>query len=628
MLHKILRAFLSSALLLLAGACAGTQTQLPTDTPPEPTSGLPTMTAENPTTPTPTPIRLPASTRLDATLAGSGVTNRSLLIYDDLMTGLATDPLDDSAFALPDEAAMPAVTFEGRLQISASTNAGSQIVQDDQAYASKPGLLQLPALDLQFVQDGSFLIPVTQGLVYTGDPYWNYIVGPGRIWQEQEDHGFARASFPFTLVERNQNCTHNGVMTFLFDGSRVSPVRFQITQETCLYFKFDLWGQVSAVYTPGSIPQAGAVKAAYAAERADRLPTKPIAALALDYPDAGIVLERFASGITPEHMTAYGLVINGINYVSGCRTRYGEYAYCESMRLPSYSTAKSAFAGLALMALGQKYGPGVYDLLIKDYIAETPPATGSWSMVTIRNALDMSTGNYDQAGFEVDEDGARMATFLDASETYADKIRAAFQFPAQKAPGEVWVYHTSDTFIAARAMNNYLVQQAGAGADIFNFVRDEVYAPLGLSAGTMSTLRTDNSPQGVPFGGYGLFWTQDDIAKVGLLLNDMNGTINGTQVLEPGLLAASLQRDPNDRGLNTSGVPTFRYRNGFWARQWTHSENPRYSCSFWTPFMSGYGGITVVLMPNGSIFYYFSDNNEFSWYDAVNESNKIIPMCP
>jgi hypothetical protein len=46
------------------------------------------------------------------------------------------------------------------------------------------------------------------------------------------------------------------------------------------------------------------------------------------------------------------------------------------------------------------------------------------------------------------------------------------------------------------------------------------------------------------------------------------------------------------------------------------------------PCPSGYGGIKVVLMPNGSIYNYFSDNNKFSWYDAVNESNKLSPMCP
>ena len=42
--------------------------------------------------------------------------------------------------------------------------------------------------------------------------------------------------------------------------------------------------------------------------------------------------------------------------------------------------------------------------------------------------------------------------------------------------------------------------------------------------------------------------------------------------------------------------------------------------------MSGYGGITVALMPNDSSYYVFSDNNEFGWRDVIMESNKLAPM--
>jgi len=617
---------LIAGLLSLASGCRPIPIQPAASTE---TKTNPTATPMPTNTPQPPSDKLPTSARLGAVLTGSGTVERSWLTYNDLMTGRAIAPVDDGAFALPEAAAMPAVVFEGRLQLSTGAETGgSKLIRDDSNYSADTARLKLPDLDLQFVQDGSFLIPVNQGLVFSGSKYWNYIVDPGRIWQENGDHGYARASFPFSLVERNQNCTHNGVMTFLFDGTHVSQVRYQITQETCLYFKFDMWGQVTASYIPETIPQAHALKAAYAAEVANRLPAKPFSALANDYPDAHVNLAGFGKGITPEHMTAYGLVINGVNYVSACRTRHGEYAYCESMRLPSYSTAKSAFAAVALMRLGQKYGTGVYALLIKDFVPEAASAAGDWSSVTFGNTLDMSTGNFEQADFEADEYGANMLSFLDNAESYADKIRYAFRYPARKPPGEVWVYHTSDTFILTQAMNNYLIQQEGSGADIFKFVRDEVYIPLKLSRGALTSLRTDNSPNGAPIGGYGLFWTRDDIAKLALLLNIQNGNLAGVQVLEPGLLAAALQRNPNERGLDTSGSPVFKYKAAFWAKQWTHSDARQYSCSFWTPFMSGYGGISVVLMPNGSIYYYFSDNNEFSWYDAVNESDKLSPMCP
>ena len=45
------------------------------------------------------------------------------------------------------------------------------------------------------------------------------------------------------------------------------------------------------------------------------------------------------------------------------------------------------------------------------------------------------------------------------------------------------------------------------------------------------------------------------------------------------------------------------------------------------PFMSGFGGITVVFLPNSMIYYYFSDNFTFSWYSAVYAAHNIKPLC-
>jgi hypothetical protein len=64
----------------------------------------------------------------------------------------------------------------------------------------------------------------------------------------------------------------------------VSKVWYEITQETCLYFKFDMWGLADAVYAPGAVTGAAQVKADFQQELADRMPTKPISQLAIDYP--------------------------------------------------------------------------------------------------------------------------------------------------------------------------------------------------------------------------------------------------------------------------------------------------------------------------------------------------------
>lgn len=582
-------------------------------------------------------------------LNGKGNVNRSVLTYSQLFSNTLPDaPVDDrDGFALPVNAAAPTQSFEGTLTLSEpALGGGSQILRNDFGYdaANNSPWRHLASFSLQFVQNGSYLIPVQQGLVITGSEAWNYIVGPGRVWRETTDNGYMRASFPFALIERNQNCVHNGEMTFLFNrekSANISKVRYQITQETCLYFKLNMWGQLAATYTPGSVADDQAVENAEAAEVANRLPTKPFSALATDYPGSGINLANFTQSFkSPVDITTYGLLINGVHYVSTCQTRYGAYAFCDNMRLPSYSTAKSSFAGLAMMWLGQQYGSSVYGRLIRNYIPQYVDG-GDWANVTFNNAADMATGNYISARNQADESSSQEEAFLTA-EPYSTKIADAFTpFRHKSVPGTTWVYQTHATFILAQAMNSYLQQQQGSGADIFNSIRDAVFKPLNMSQGSLSTLRTDNIGSGKPFGGYGLFFIQDDIAKIGRFLNNSGGAImtvggtNGTQVLDPVRLQESLFRTAKPSALGVpvpdTGTPvvpnTFRYHNQFWAKYMTTTEFPQYRCNFWVPFMSGYGGISVLLLPNGATYYMFSDGNEFIWYAAVNEINKIAPLC-
>lgn len=590
----------------------------------------PTATATATATPdpnaTPTPTPEPGSTVPGDPLTGSGNVSRSTLTYSTLMNGPgASSPVNNDAMALPANAAPADHTFEGRLELQGeATNGSFNKITDDYNYDNDSQRLHLPDFDFAFVQNGSHLIPAQRGVIRTSHPYWEIILGPGRVWKENGDNGYSRASFPFALVEHNANCTHNGVMTFLFDDTSVSKVWYQITQETCLYFKGDFWGLLDATYHAESVTNGSQISSDYVQEVEDKFPSKPFSQLDDDYP--GTDLSQFGSGITPEHMSTYGFVIDGTNYVAGCDTRYGAYPYCSSMRLPSYSTAKSMFASMAAMRLAQKYGMGVYDELIKDHVSEYASSSGDWSSVTVNNTLDMATGNYRFWQNMRDEGGPIMADFFEA-ESYADRIAEAFSFPNKDAPDTEWVYHTSDTFIVTRAMHNYLQSQEGSGADIFEMIVDDIFTPLDIGPGAHTSMRTyeSSSWKGQPWGGYGLFVTQDDVAKVVTFLNNDGGAAGGTQLLHPDALADTMQQDATDRGLPTG--TGFMYNNGFWAKEFTPQEFPEYSCTFWAPFMSGYGGITIVMMPNGSTYYYFSDNDEFSWYDAVSESNNIRSHC-
>jgi len=120
-----------------------------------------------------------------------------------------------------------------------------------------------------------------------------------------------------------------------------------------------------------------------------------------------------------------------------------------------------------------------------------------------------------------------------------------------------------------------------------------------------------------------MWWIPDDIAKITTFLNVDGGAADGEQILDADLLAAAMQDDPNDRGVDINS--SSKYNNAFWARKYTTRDG--YDCEFWVPHMLGYSGIVIVLMPNGSTYYYASDNQEFNWMEAVKESNKITPHC-
>jgi len=388
---------------------------------------------------------------------------------------------------------------------------------------------------------------------------------------------------------------------------------------------------VAATYAPYALADAATIKSENAAEVANRLPTKPLGSLSADFPASGFnPASLIAEYRHPEDITTYGVLVNGVNYVSGCQTRFGEYAYCSHMRLPSFSTGKTAFNNVAAMRLGQLYGTGMYGRLIRDYVPEYT-AGGDWSGVTLDHALDMATGNYSSSAYMSDEFGTISQPFLWAV-SYAAKIDAAFRlFPHQAAPGTVWVYQDAASFIANQAMNTYLQQQSGAGADIFNLVRDDIYKPLHLSQGGLTTLRTDNAETGKAFGCFGLFYIQDDIAKIAKFLNNDGGAIAGVQLLELARLRESLFRDPLSLGLpvpDSGSMPnTLRYNNSTWAKRITQAEYPQFGCEFWVPYMSGYGGITVAMLPNGATFYLFSDNAEYYWGSAAIEISKLAPVC-
>lgn len=534
-------------------------------------------------------------------------------------------PVLMTAFAPPEDAKPPTLSFEGTLSFSSLPDSGGfEVLRDNFNFVSMDlaGLSTVPDFTVSFVQDDARLIPKQRGLIRTSGSSWDIIVQPGRVWREDSDGEYHRASLPFALQEVNANCTHNGVLSFLFNAEgETSNAAFQIASETCSYFQYDMWGLGSLDYQPQSVADKAELMAADQQDLANRAPLKPFLALAEDHPALDMAAFGSPDDVSPEHMTRYGVIIDGVEYWAGCQTRYGNYPFCEEMVLPTYSLAKSIFAGLSLMRLETLY-PGASDTLIADYVPACDQA--KWDGVTFQHTLDMATGHYNTTALEVDENDAVLDGFF-LVDSHSEKIdRACSIYPKRDEPGETFVYHTTAHYVLGTAMQAYLREQEGAAADIYqNLLVDPIWSRLNLSPVLNTTRRTrDDVDQ--PFVGWGLSLIADDLVKLSQFIALDEGRVGDDQLVSKDAVKAALQRDPNNRGLSAEGT-ALGYKNGFWF--WDVQDTLQCEAPERIPFMSGFGGLSVVIMPNDVIYYYVSDNAEFRWARAVSASHQYRSIC-
>lgn len=542
-------------------------------------------------------------------------------------TLLGTGPLapayGTAAFAAPDAAPTPPAGLNGQLILDSGQRAGRMTLLHDEFDAATQAvrLDELPAFAVDLVSDGQDLVPVQRGPQRGEHPDWEWIFQPGRIWDGGDRAGWMRAALPVALQERNANCIHNGLMSFLYraDGE-VSRAVLQMGAETCAYLKFDLLARLPVRFQAGDFAAAEPVRQAWRAELAARLPRASMADLAQVYSQVDLAEIGSALEVSPENMTAYGLVANGRLHAGNCPTRHGNDPYCEALALPSYSLAKSIVGAIGLMRLERLY-PGARQALIADYVPQC--AAELWGDVTFEQALDMATGNFTSDLYDVDEAAPQTWDFLTV-ETHAEKIERACSTHRRRAePGTRWVYHTTDTYLLGTAMQAYLRHQSGqADADFYDDLLVPIWRALALSPLADGTRRTRDA-EAQPFTGWGLTLLGDDLARIALFLQ-AGGVIEGEAWLDRGLLAAALQQDSDDRGLAAID-DSLRYRAGFWA----YNAGAYLGCEHdaWIPSMSGYGGLSVALMPNGHVYFYVSDGREFAWRRAAAQSFAIQPFC-
>lgn len=100
-----------------------------------------------------------------------------------------------------------------------------------------------------------------------------------------------------------------------------------------------------------------------------------------------------------------------------------------------------------------------------------------------------------------------------------------------------------------------------------------------------------------------MWWTTDAVVKVARMMLLDHGQINGKQVLHPDALAATMQLDPDDRGMQTRFYNNL-YNNNTWAVP-TAFLGEQFTCDAYVTIMSGLSGVRIMMMAQRRNFLLF-----------------------
>jgi hypothetical protein len=515
--------------------------------------------------------------------------------------------IDNAAFVPSGHAKAAREPFFGTLELTESRMISTpDKISPNLVLGRDPQLF--PGVDLAFFTDGGDLVPFTQDVIRfasidRGKSFWDIIVQPGRVWSEAADGGWSRAAFPFALVNSIEGETHNGLATFLYRGSEVSNLRFQIVQQTAPFYIKNVFvaaGLVPVALEAASKDEVDQARRAYEADRRDAVHIANWQALGARV--GREKLEGFDGAIDSSDIVLSGLDYHGAFYLEQCQSAGGPLPWCDRARFGVWSATKALANAAALLHLAQKYGPSVFDLKIRDYVPEAARYPG-WNHVRFEDAINMATGigngstnvhpNDTNDGYT----DPSYATWYEAR-SVREKIEALLRdgrdYPW--GPGKVTRYRDQDMFMLGVAMDRFIKSKEGPSADLWTMLRKEVFEPIGIhEAPTNRTIEAGVAP-GQPIMAYGYYPTISDLVLMARLYQ--NGGKHGAQQILFGPRVKDLLTWSKSKGLPTgerlSGGET-AYSTAFWVATYTSASG----CRVFYPRMVGWGGNLVALMPGG-----------------------------
>jgi hypothetical protein len=522
-------------------------------------------------------------------------------------------PVANAAY-IPAVDASAAEPFAGVLKIAQSTMRTLPVL--DKPVIDGRDARLFPGVRLGFFSIGEILVPEDRGeMVAESMPakvqsYWRVIPQFGRIWKEKGDGDWSRAAFPIMLVNDTENHAHQGLATFLYRRGEVTGLRFQFVQQSTPYLipqHFVAWGLAPVNFEAAPGVDIGAQSAAAAAELAERMPSRPWSDLIKAGPPGA--LDGFGAPLAPKWVLITAIVRNGTLYHSDAATPYGPFPYPLEMRFGPRSVLKSIGAPLALLRLAQVYGPFVLNLKIGDYVKVADP---KYRQVRFIDAADMATGMGGAGSLKTNpnytEDGYVDPHYDDwyLAPSKSDKMREidAHNLPYPWEPGTVMRYRDHDFYLLGAALDGFLKSVRGPDADIWNLLRAEVFAPIGIHHAPIVRTREAGAKIGLAWLSAGYYPTLDDLAKIAMLYQD-GGAHGGVQILDRTLTAGIFSaentiRESTDMAVERRLPPDdddreLLYKMGFHYYPYVGDRTRK---RIYLPTMRGSSGNVIILYPN------------------------------
>ncbi len=197
-------------------------------------------------------------------------------------------------------------------------------------------------------------------------------------------------------------------------------------------------------------------------------------------------------------------------------------------------------------AVGLAVEEGLLDIddRVVDFFPQYTPEDASWFLknMRVRQLLTMSTGHLKEP------------EILRSAST-EPLVKQFLAVEPELEPGKYFLYNTPATY-----MQSAIVQKL-TGHRVRNYLMPRLFTPLGIE-----TPKWDQSPDGIDYGGFGLYLKTRDIAKFGQLLLQ-RGKWQGQQLVPAGWFDQATSKQ-----VSNGASPESDWNNGYGFQFWMNAS--------------------------------------------------------